>query len=273
MKKSFIALLSMALLFSYASIAKGNHTLAEGIGPKEEQQEPKRIVLVLTSHGQLGRTGYKTGYWLEEFAAPYYFFKDQGMQITLASPKGDQPPLDPKSKQEMFQTDYTRRFLEDKETQKILSETVKLETVNAEDYDAIFYSGGYGPLWDLAENKASIALIESFYNSNKPIASVCHAPAIFKNTKDSQGQSLVHRKKVTAYSNSEEAAVQFTSLVPFSVQDMLIENGAFYSKGQDWYPYAMEDGLIVTGQNPASAELVAELLLKKLSTRIDVYDK
>ena len=263
MKRTFIALLSTALLFSYQGIAGGSNPLEEALIGKKDQVKA-RILLVLTSHGDLGRTGLKTGFWLEEFAAPYYFLIDRGIEITLASPKGGQPPLDPKSEQDMFQTDATRRFTADKKAQELLSKTVKLETVKSNDFDAIFYSGGYGPLWDLADNEVSIALIESFYNSNKPIASVCHAPAIFKNTKDAEGNPLVKGKKVTAYSNSEEAAVQFTSLVPFSVQEMLIENGAFYSKGQDWYPYALEDGLLVTGQNPASAGLVAELLLKKL---------
>lgn len=224
----------------------------------------KKILIVITSHDELGNTGMKTGVWLEEFAAPYYFFKDQGVEITLASPKGGQPPVDPKSELPDFQTTATRKFEEDEETQSIFSKTVKLETVNHTDYDAVFYSGGYGPLWDLADNKASIALIESFYNNNKPVGSVCHGPAIFKNTKDSEGKPLVEGKKVTAYSNSEEAAIDFTNIVPFSVEDMLKENGGAYSKGPDWNPYALEDGLLVTGQNPASSELVADLLLKKL---------
>ena len=224
----------------------------------------KKILLVLTSHDQLGNTGEKTGFWLEEFAAPYYFFKDQGAAITLASPKGGIPPVDPKSELPDFQTDSTRRFKEDQETQEVLSKTVKLESIDHSDYDAVFYSGGYGPLWDLADNQTSIALIEGFYNNNKPVGSVCHGPAIFKNTKNSDGQPLVSGKKVTAYSNSEEEAVQFTDIVPFSVEDMLKENGGVYSKGPDWNPFALEDGLLVTGQNPASSELVATLLLKKL---------
>ncbi|HAA20928.1 MAG TPA: type 1 glutamine amidotransferase domain-containing protein [Cytophagales bacterium] len=225
----------------------------------------KKILLVLTSHSDLGDTGKKTGFWLEEFAAPYYFLIDQGVDVTLASPQGGEPPIDPKSELPDFQTESTRRFEADSETQKILSQTVKLETVNAEDYDAIFYSGGYGPLWDLAENETSIALIEAFYNSNKPVASVCHAPAIFQNTQDAEGNPLVQGKKVTAYSNSEEEAVDFTEIVPFSVEDMLKENGGIYSKGEDWSAYAVEDGLLITGQNPASAELVADLLLKQLN--------
>ncbi len=223
-----------------------------------------KVLIVLTSHEQLGDTGNKTGFWLEEFAAPYYYFKDHGVDITLASPLGGQPPIDPKSELADFQTTATKRFQEDAETQKVLSQTVKLDTVKHEDFDAVFYSGGYGPLWDLAENQDSIALIEAFYRHNKPVASVCHGPAIFKNTKRADGQALVNGKKVTAYSNSEEEAVDFTKIVPFSVEDMLKENGGTYSKGPDWNPYAQEDGLLITGQNPASSEKVAELLLKKL---------
>lgn len=264
MKKIFVAILSIVLLFSTVINAMENNGSGQELIDQTAQDDPIKVVLVLTSHSALGSTGLKTGFWLEEFAAPYYLLKDKGVEITLASPKGGQPPLDPKSEQEMFQTAATRRFQKDKEAQKALSQTVKLETINHKDYDAIFYSGGYGPLWDLADDKSSIDLIESFYNTNKPIASVCHAPAIFKNTKDSTGKPLVQGKMVTAYSNSEEAVVQFTSLVPFSVQEMLIENGAFFSKGPNWGPYVQEDGLLITGQNPASAGLVAELLLKKL---------
>lgn len=224
-----------------------------------------QILLVLTSHDSLGDTGEKTGFWLEEFAAPYYFFKDQGAEITLASPQGGQPPIDPKSELPDFQTDSTRRFQADAETQNLLAQTHKLESVHQANYDAVFYAGGYGPLWDLADNPASIQLIESFVRNNKPVASVCHGPAVFKNTKDPEGKPLVEGKKVTAYSNSEEAAVNFTEIVPFSVEDMLTENGGVYSKGPDWHPYALADGLVLTGQNPASSELVAELLLQKLS--------
>lgn len=225
----------------------------------------KKILFVLTSHGHVGNTEEKSGFWLEEFVAPYYYLKDKGVEITLASPKGGQPPIDPKSELPDFQTAATHKFAEDKETQAILAKTVKLETVAQEDFDAVFYPGGYGPLWDLADNKKSISLIESFYNNNKPVGSVCHAPAIFKNTKDAEGKPLVAGKKVTSYSNSEEEAAQFTDKVPFLVENMLKENGGIYSKTQDWHPYAQEDGLLVTGQNPASSELVAELLLKKLA--------
>lgn len=224
----------------------------------------KKILFVLTSHDQLGDTGKKTGFWIEEFAAPYYLLKDKGVDITLASPKGGQPPIDPSSEAPESQTPATERFNGDKETQDLLSKTLKLDAVNQSDYDAVFYPGGHGPLWDLAEDAQSIALIESFYNNNKPISAVCHAPAVFRHTKNTDGTPLVQGKKVTGFSNSEEEAVQLTTVVPFLVENMLQENGGTYSKGDDWSPYALEDGLIITGQNPASSELVVELLLNKL---------
>jgi len=224
----------------------------------------KKVLFVLTSHSDLGNTGEKTGFWVEEFASPYYFLKDKGVEITIASPKGGQPPIDPKSELPDFQTPATRRFNEDQETQTILANTDKLSTISANDHDAIFYPGGHGPLWDLAEDKSSIALIEAFYNQNKPVAAVCHAPAIFKNTKKTDGTPLVNEKKVTGFSNTEEAAVQLTDVVPFLVEDMLIANGASYSKEADWSSYAIKDGLLITGQNPASSELVAEKLLEQL---------
>lgn len=260
MKSSFIIIFSVLLVLSCASNTKEKSEY----NSKQETEKPIKVLLVLTSHDELGDTGKKTGFWLEEFAGPYYYLLDKGVEITLASPQGGLPPIDPKSELPDFQTESTRRFNQDKETQEVLSKTVKLASVSQEDFDAIFYSGGYGPMWDLADNETSINLIESFYNNNKPVASVCHAPAIFKNTEDVDGNSLIQGKKVTAYSNSEEAAVDFTEIVPFSVEDMLKENGGIYSKGPDWGAYALEDGLIITGQNPASAELVAELLLNKL---------
>lgn len=195
-------------------------------------EKMKKVLFVLTSHEDLGNTGEKTGFWIEEFAAPYYVMKDNGIEITIASPKGGQPPIDPKSNEPDFQTPATVRFNKDKETQEILSKTVKLETVNQVDYDAVFYPGGHGPLWDLAEDKNSIALIEDFYQNNKPVAAVCHAPAIFKHTKNTDGTSLVNGKKVTGFTNGEEEAVQLTSVVPFLVEDMLKSNGGIYSKKQ-----------------------------------------
>lgn len=223
-----------------------------------------KVLFVLTSHDELGNTGKKTGFWVEEFAAPYYFLKDNGVDITIASPKGGQPPIDPKSDEPDAQTPATERFHKDKETQEKLSKSLKLAAVNQSDYDAVFYPGGHGPLWDLAEDKDSIALIESFIQNNKPVSAVCHAPAIFKRTKNADGTSLVKGKNVTGFTNSEEEGVQLTSIVPFLVEDMLIANGANYSKGEDWAPYVLEDGLLITGQNPASSELVAEHLLKRL---------
>ncbi|MEH6656523.1 type 1 glutamine amidotransferase domain-containing protein [Leeuwenhoekiella marinoflava] len=225
----------------------------------------KKILIVLTSHEDLGTTGQKTGFWIEEFAAPYYLLKDKGFDITLASPQGGQPPIDPKSDAPDAQTPATERFKNDKETQKTLAQTLKLETINQQDYDAVFYPGGHGPLWDLAEDKHSIALIEDFYKNGKPVAAVCHAPGIFKHTKSSDGSSLVNGKKVTGFTNEEEAAVQLTDVVPFLVEEMLKKNGGIYSKKEAWSSYAVEDGLLITGQNPASSEAVAKLLVKKLN--------
>lgn len=224
----------------------------------------KNVLFVLTSHEDLGNTGEKTGFWVEEFAAPYYLLKDKGVHITLASPKGGQPPIDPKSTTPDAQTPPTTRYYKDTETQDLLANTKQLSTIDQADYDAVFYPGGHGPLWDLAEDKYSIALIEAFYKNNKTVAAVCHAPAIFKHTKNSDGSPLVKGKKVTGFSNSEEEAVQLTKIVPFLVEDMLKENGGIYSSKADWNPYAIEDGLLITGQNPASSELVAEILLEKI---------
>ncbi len=224
----------------------------------------KKVLFVLTSHEDLGNTGEKTGFWIEEFAAPYYLLKDKGVEVTLASPKGGQPPIDPKSATADFETPATVRFNDDKETQEILAKTLVLSTVNQADYAAVFYPGGHGPLWDLAEDKNSIALIEAFYNNSKPVAAVCHAPAVFKNTKNADGTPLVKGKRVTGFTNSEEDAVQLTAVVPFLVENMLKNNGGIYSKKDDWNPYSVDDGLLITGQNPASSELVAELLLDKL---------
>ncbi len=225
----------------------------------------KKVLFVLTSHEDLGNTGEKTGFWIEEFAAPYYLLKDKGIDVTLASPKGGQPPIDPKSDAPDAQTPATIRFKSDAETQKVLSQTHKLSEVNQADYDAVFYPGGHGPLWDLAEDKDSIALIESFIKNNKTVAAVCHAPAVFKHTKNENGKPLVDGKKVTGFTNTEEEAVQLTDIVPFLVEDMLKENGGIYSKKGDWESYTVEDGLLITGQNPASSEAVAEILLKRLS--------
>jgi putative intracellular protease/amidase len=223
-----------------------------------------KILMVLTSHDQLGNTGKKTGFWLEEFAAPYYAFKDAGAQLTLASPKGGQPPLDPKSDEPDAQTEATERFRKDSVAQSALASTVLLNSVKADDYDAIFYPGGHGPLWDLAEDKHSIALIEAFYNAGKPVAAVCHAPGVLRHAKSADGQPLVKGKQVTGFTNSEEDAVQLTDVVPFLVEDELKAKGGIFSKGPDWASYVRTDGLLLTGQNPASSQATAEALLAKL---------
>lgn len=224
----------------------------------------KNILFVLTSNDSLGSTGHKTGFWIEEFAAPYYLLTDKGHNVTLASPKGGQPPIDPNSAAENAATSSTNRFDKDEATKKKLANTLKLENVSQNDFDAVFYPGGHGVLWDLVEDKKSIALIESFYNEGKPVAFVCHAPAVLKHVKGKDGKPLVNNKKVTGFTNEEEAAVQLTDIVPFLLEEMLKENGGVYSKIGDWQPYAVEDGLLITGQNPASSEKVAELLAKKL---------
>ena len=223
-----------------------------------------KILFVLTSHDQLGNTGEKTGFWIEEFASPYYYLVDKGVEVTLASPKGGQPPIDPTSDKPENQTESTKRFKADSALQEKLSKTHKLAEVSSDDYDAVFYPGGHGPLWDLAESADSVKLIESFYNSDKPVSFVCHAPAALKKVKDANGEPLVKGKKVTGFTNTEEDLVQWTDVVPFLVEDMLKENGGIYSKKGDFEEYAIEDGLLITGQNPASSEKVAEMLLTKL---------
>ena len=222
------------------------------------------ILMVLTSHDQLGNTGLKTGFWLEEFAAPYYVFKEAGAKITLASPLGGQPPLDPKSDDPSAQTAATTRFKADVESTALLARTEKLATLNVADFDTVFYPGGHGPLWDLAEDKQSIALIEAMIAAGKPVAAVCHAPGVLRRTRNVDGTPLVNGKRVTGFANSEEDAVQLSQIVPFLVEDMLKTNGGEYSKGPDWHPYVLVDGLLITGQNPASSELAAEKLLGML---------
>lgn len=224
-----------------------------------------KILMVLTSHDQLGSTGAKTGFWLEEFAAPYYAFKDAGASITLASPRGGQPPLDPKSDDEGAQTESTLRFKADTDAQGALASTRPLKEVSAADFDAVFYPGGHGPLWDLAEDPASIALIEAMLNASKPVAAVCHAPAVLRHPKTADGAFVVKGKQVTGFTNTEEEAVGLTQVVPFLVQDMLTQNGGVYSKAADWHPHVVTDGLLITGQNPASSEPAALALLKALA--------
>ena len=223
-----------------------------------------KILIVLTSHSELGNTGAKTGFWVEEFATPYYYLIDKGANVTLASPLGGQPPIDPTSDKPENQTESTKRFKSDTALQKKLSQTHKLSEVMSEDYDAVFYPGGHGPLWDLAESKVSAKLIENFYQANKPVAFVCHAPAALRHVKNKNGEPLVKGKKVTGFTNTEEELVGLTKVVPFLVENMLKENGGIYSKAGDFSTYALEDGLLITGQNPASSQKVAELLLNKL---------
>jgi putative intracellular protease/amidase len=227
----------------------------------------KKVLFVLTSHDELGDTGHKTGFWIEEFAAPYYTLLDKGISITIASPKGGQPPVDPKSDTPESSTPATKRFKNDQETQEKLAHTLLLANVKEEDYDAVFYPGGHGPLWDLSGDKNSIRLIESFYANNKPVAAVCHAPAVFRYTKNTLGEPLVKDKRVTGFTNEEEEAVGLTDVVPFLLEDMLKANGGDYSKVGNWQPYAVEDGLLITGQNPASSELVAQKLLELLEKK------
>ncbi|MES2718721.1 MAG: type 1 glutamine amidotransferase domain-containing protein [Pseudomonadota bacterium] len=225
------------------------------------------IVMILTSHDKLGDTGKKTGFWLEEFAAPYYVFKDAGAMLTLASPLGGQPPLDPSSNTPEAQTADTTRFKADPAAQAALASTVLLSTVKAQDFDAAFYPGGHGPLWDLAEDKSSIALIEAMYADGKPVAAVCHAPAVLRHAKSPDGSPLVDGKTVTGFSNSEERAAGLTDVVPFMVQDMLVELGGRYSGVPNWQPHVLTDGQLITGQNPASSAPAAHALLARIQSR------
>ena len=226
-----------------------------------------KVLIVLTSHSELGDTGEKTGFWIEEFAAPYYVLADAGVELTIASPKGGQPPVDPKSESPDAQTPATKRFYSDNEAIDKVAHTEKLSEVNQADYDAIFYPGGHGPLWDLATDAISVSLIEDFYKNNKPVAFVCHAPAALIKVKASNGELLVKGKEVTGFSDTEEEAVKLTNVVPFLLEDELKKLGALYSKGDDWSSYVKKDGLLITGQNPASSEAVAKLLLTAINER------
>jgi putative intracellular protease/amidase len=225
-----------------------------------------KILIVLTSHDQLGNTGKKTGFWLEEFVAPYYVLKDAGAEITLASPKGGWPPLDPQSELPENLTESTKRYRKDKAAQAELSNTKKIADVSADDFDAVFYPGGHGPMWDMPDNNASIALIEAFVKADKPVGAVCHAPASLVNVRGMDGEYLVKSKRVTGFSNAEEGAVGLTAVVPFLLEDRLKERGGLYSKGADWAPYVQVAGKLVTGQNPASSKPAAKELLKLLGS-------
>ena len=226
-----------------------------------------KVLMVLTSHDQLGNTGRKTGFWLEELAAPYYAFKDAGAEIVLASPKGGQPPLDPKSNEPANQTDATRRFEADEAAKAQLAATVRLDSVSQAQFDTVFYPGGHGPLWDLAEDRHSIELIQSFIAAGKPVALVCHAPGVLRHVTTPDGKPLVEGKPVTGFTNSEEAAVGLTEIVPFLVEDELKARGGIFSKSDDWAPYVVTDGLLVTGQNPASSSSAAATLMKHPALR------
>ena len=223
-----------------------------------------KILIVLTSHDQLGETGKKTGFWLEELAAPYYTFIDAGADVTLASPAGGQPPLDPKSNEPDAQTETTKRFEADEVAMQALANTHKLSEVLNQDFDAVFYPGGHGPLWDLANDQNSISLIEQTLQANKPVALVCHAPGVLRDVKNAEGRPIVEGKSVTGFSNTEEDGVGLTDIVPFLVEDTLKEKGGQYSKAEDWQVYVQQDGLLITGQNPASSAATAEALLKLL---------
>ena len=223
-----------------------------------------KILIVLTSHDQLGETGKKTGFWLQELAAPYYTFIDAGADVTLASPAGGQPPLDPKSNEPDAQTETTKRFEADEVAMQALANTHKLSDVLNQDFDAIFYPGGHGPLWDLANDQNSISLIEQTLQANKPVALVCHAPGVLRDVKNAEGRPIVEGKSVTGFSNTEEDGVGLTDIVPFLVEDTLKEKGGQYSKAEDWQVYVQQDGLLITGQNPASSAATAEALLKLL---------
>ena len=226
-----------------------------------------KILMVLTSHDQLGDTGRKTGFWLEELAAPYYAFRDAGAEVVLASPKGGQPPLDPASNEPSFQTDMTRRFEADAAANAQLAATLRLDSVTQSEFDAVFYPGGHGPLWDLAEDKASIALIQTFLAAGKPIALVCHAPGVLRHVTTPAGKPLVEGRKVTGFANTEEEAVGLTEVVPFLVEDELKAKGGLYSKGPEWAPYVVSDGLLITGQNPNSSGPAANALIERFATK------
>jgi putative intracellular protease/amidase len=223
-----------------------------------------KVLIVLTSHSELGNTGEKTGFWVEEFAAPYYVMSEAGADITLASPAGGQPPIDPKSTEPDFQTEATKRYFNDKELQDKVATTEKLSEVSADDFDGVFYPGGHGPMWDLNKDENSIQLIQDFWKAGKPVAAVCHAPAALIHVKDENGDALVKGKKVTGFTNTEEEAVQLTDVVPFLLEDELKNKGGMYSQGDDWSSYVVKDGMLITGQNPASSEEAAKELLSVL---------
>jgi putative intracellular protease/amidase len=241
----------------------------KGYAQDNQSLKGKKILFVVTSNGEVKSSGDKTGIWIEEFAAPYYLLKESGAEITVVSPNGGQSPIDPRSTLPDYITKDVKRFLDDPNAQNVLHHTLALNKVNAKNYDAVFYPGGHGPMWDLPDNKYSISLIASFYNSGKPISFVCHGPVALKNVKTKAGTLLLKDKKVTAYANSEEEAGQTTKFIPFLLEDMLKDKGANYVKANDWNPFVVTDGTLITGQNPASAIKVAEALVTALSIEKD----
>lgn len=265
---NLIKMLILTLTITASSCKDAKSEMPSEIVSEEKIETKKeknmKVLFVLTSHDKLGDTGKKTGFWVEEFASPYYTLLDKGATITIATPKGGAAPIDPSSDSPDAATEATERFDKDADAKAKIANTNKLSDMNADDFDAVFYPGGHGPLWDLANDKTSIALIEKFNSQNKPVAFVCHAPAALKGVKNVDGTPLVKGKKVTGFTNTEEAAVGLTDVVPFLVEDMLKENGGIYSKKDDWAVYVLQDGNLITGQNPASSELVAEKLLESL---------
>ncbi|MEM5538535.1 type 1 glutamine amidotransferase domain-containing protein [Olleya sp. AS48] len=263
---NLIKTLALTLTIVTATSCKDKTTSESVLEVKTETKKEKtmNVLFVLTSHDKLGDTGKKTGFWVEEFANPYYTLLDKGAKITIATPNGGAAPIDPSSDSPDAATADTERYNKDEATQALIANTHKISDMNADDFDAVFYPGGHGPLWDLANDITSIALIEKFNTQDKPVAFVCHAPAALKNVKGTDGEPLVKGKKVTGFTNTEEDAVGLTQVVPFLVEDMLSKNGGIYSKKEDWTAYAIQDGNLITGQNPASSELVAEKLLESL---------
>lgn len=260
MKSKFNVLLVLFAVIALPAVSQ----VIKTTNLKTKNMKSKKVLIVVTSFGEV-KPGMKTGIWLEEFATPYYMLKEKGIEMTVASPKGGVAPIDPKSLLPDFTTAATKRFLADAEGQERLKTTVELSTVNAADYDAIFYPGGHGPMWDLPNNTYSIALINAFYDSAKPVALVCHAPAALQNVKTKDGEYLIKGKTVAGFTNTEEKAGQSEDMTPFLLEDMLIGRGAKYEKGADWGAFAVQDGVLITGQNPASAELVAEKIIRALS--------
>jgi putative intracellular protease/amidase len=264
MKLLFLALGAIGFAACSQTANTETEKSAETKATEAETEGQLNVLFVLTSHDELGDTGEKTGFWIEEFAAPYYTLLDKGVKITVASPKGGEAPIDPRSKAEASQTEATDRFNSDATAQEAVANTMKLGNMKAEDFDAVFYPGGHGPLWDLAEDETSIALIESFNKQEKPMAFVCHAPGVLKNVKNTDGEPFVKGKKVTGFTNTEEEAVQLTDVVPFLLEDMLKANGGEFSKTDNWGVNVVEDGNLITGQNPASSEKAAEHLYEML---------